>query len=264
MKLTLGFSPCPNDTFMMAAIVNQWIDTRGYDFTFTLEDVETLNEWAAQTRLDVTKMSFHRWLTLTDAYQLLDSGAALGRGCGPLIISKKKISLEEVGQCRVILPGQHTTAHLLFKRYVPECPKKEFAVFSKVEDLVLSEAYDAGVIIHENRFTYESRGLKKVEDLGALWENETGLPIPLGGIFARKTLPEAIRKDVEEIIAGSIRFAFDHPEKVMEYVRPLAQEMEEAVMRQHISLYVNEYSISLGTEGHAAVSELQTRVGQAS
>ncbi|MGB3080380.1 MAG: MqnA/MqnD/SBP family protein, partial [Saprospiraceae bacterium] len=183
MNITLGFSPCPNDTFMFAALVNGWIDTKGLSFTVLMEDVETLNEWAASTRLDVTKMSFHRSLTLLDQYTLLQSGAALGNGCGPLLISNTQPQKEDILAGPVLLPGNWTTAHLLFNIFYPGCLDKQFVVFNEIEEMLLQDKAVAGVIIHENRFTYEALGLHKVMDLGEAWETKTGLPIPLGGIF---------------------------------------------------------------------------------
>lgn len=257
MQLTLGFSPCPNDTFMIAALVNHWIDTKGFEFQIFMEDVQTLNEWAAEGKLEITKMSFHRWLSLQDQYHLLQSGAALGRGCGPLIISKEEMRFEDLKNAKVVLPGEHTTAHLLFKRYVPDCEAKSFRIFSEIEENILNKTFDAGVIIHENRFTYEAKGLKKVADLGALWENETGLPIPLGAIFIKTTMPQDIQDQITALISTSIQFAFDNPERVMEYVRQYAQEMNEDVMRQHIDLYVNSFSLDLGPEGNTAIDVMK-------
>lgn len=256
MHISLGFSPCPNDTFMFAALVNHWIDTQGFTFTVHLEDVEQLNKWAGSGFLDFTKLSFHRALTLAGDYHLLDAGSALGRGCGPLLIGREKISDTDVIRGPVALPGNWTTAHLLFKIFYPQAENKLFAVFSKIEELVLSGSVAAGVIIHENRFTYEEKGLVKLADLGALWENKTGLPIPLGGIFAKSSIEKPVQKAVSDLIRKSILYAYDHPQQVMDYVRPFAQEMDATVMKSHIDLYVNEFSLNLGPEGHSAVDHL--------
>lgn len=256
-SLTLGFSPCPNDTFMFAALVNGWVDTGGLSFDVRLEDVETLNELAGSGTLDVTKMSFHRALALEETYQLLEAGAALGRGCGPLVIAVEPLTREEVLAGPVALPGEWTTAHLLFNRYYPAARDKQFHVFHEIEGLVQSGAVRAGVIIHENRFTYESRGLVRIEDLGESWELETGLPIPLGGIFASRRLSREMIGRVDRVLRDSIDFAFQHPERVMPYVRCHAQEMDESVMRSHIGLYVNRFSLDLGPEGHRAVDRLR-------
>ncbi len=257
MKLTLGFSPCPNDTYMFAALVNGWIDTGNLDFDVRMADVETLNEWAANDLLDVSKMSFNRALSLEDNYTLLSSGAALGNKCGPLLISKYPLTKESVSQGPIALPGRWTTAHLLFSIFYPEAANKRFLSFDKIEDAVLSDKYPAGVIIHENRFTYESKGLLKITDLGEEWEGLTGLPIPLGAIFASRRLPEQVITRVDELIRESVLFARNHEEKVMPYVRQHAQEMDEEVMKSHISLYVNDFSLDLGEKGRNAIQMLK-------
>lgn len=257
MNITLGFSPCPNDTFMFAALVNGWIDTHGLVFDVHMEDVETLNQWAGENKLDVTKMSFHRSLGLNDYYALLSSGAALGNGCGPLIIAKEMLSKEAILYGQVALPGYWTTAHLLFKIFYPEALHKSFYVFNKIEDAVLKEEAIAGVIIHENRFTYADKGLVKIIDLGEAWENQTGLPIPLGGIFASTSISTETISLIESLIRKSIQFAWDHPEQVMPYVRQYAQEMDEEVMMSHIRLYVNDFSLDLGKIGQKSVACLK-------
>jgi len=257
MNITLGISPCPNDTFMFAALVNKWIDTDGLDFTVVMEDVEHLNEWAGSSRLDVTKMSFHRSLTLGGEYSLLSSGAALGNGCGPLLIARTSLDKDQILEGPVALPGQWTTAHLLFNLFYPECKRKQFHLFSEIEDRILTGEVIAGVIIHENRFTYESKGLVKIKDLGEEWENKTGLPIPLGGIFAHKRLQETVIATLNGLIKDSIQYAQENPDQVMPYVRQFAQEMDEEVMMNHIHLYVNEYSLDLGEKGQKAVDALK-------
>ena len=257
MNITLGFSPCPNDTFMFAALVNGWIDTQGLSFTVLMEDVEKLNEWAAESRLDVTKMSFHRALTLEDKYTLLHAGAALGNGCGPLLISTSPHSVREILDGPVLLPGQWTTAHLLFNIFYPGCTNKRFVIFNEIENLLLDHEAVAGVIIHENRFTYEAKGLVKIMDLGEAWENKTGLPIPLGGIFASNKLTVEIQSMVSNLIRDSIRFAWLHPEKVMPYVKEFSDAMEEDVMMSHIRLYVNDFSLDLGEKGLESILTLK-------
>lgn len=257
MKLTLGFSPCPNDTYMFAALVNGWIDTGSLDFEVRMTDVETLNEWAANELLDVSKISFNRALSLEDKYELLSSGAALGNKCGPLVISKYPLTIQSIDQGSIALPGKWTTAHLLFSIFYPEAVHKSFLSFDKIEDAVLSGEFAAGVIIHENRFTYESKGLLKITDLGEEWENLTGLPIPLGGIFASHRLPEKVVSHVDQLIRESILYARSHEAKVMTYVRQFAQEMDETVMKSHISLYVNDFSLDLGEKGRNAVLMLK-------
>ena len=257
MKITLGFSPCPNDTFMFAALVNHWIDTGDLEFSVHMEDVEQLNSWAGSSFLDVTKMSFHRALSLEDQYALLKSGAALGVGCGPLLIGKEKLNENQINEGPVALPGEWTTAHLLFKLFFPGASNKQFHLFSRIEDLILDNQVAAGVIIHENRFTYQSKGLVCITDLGARWEEDTGLPIPLGGIFAHRRLPaEAIHR-IEGMIRESIRFAYQKPELVMPFVRKHAQEMQDEVMKEHIKLYVNDFSLELGEKGLQAINSLK-------
>lgn len=257
MNITLGFSPCPNDTYMFAALVNHWIDTEGLDFIVYMEDVEQLNELAVSAFLDVTKLSFNRFLSLTNGYMLLSSGAALGTGCGPILIAKEELSYEEIINGPVALPGRWTTAHLLFDIFYPGCKQKQFHIFSNIENLILDDSVIGGVIIHENRFTYQAKGLVKLTDLGEAWESKTGLPIPLGGIFAHERLSISVRDKVDELIRKSILFANEHPDKVMPYVRQFAQEMDTDVMMSHIGLYVNDYSLSLGKIGLEAIDALK-------
>ncbi len=257
MIVTLGFSPCPNDTYMFAALVNGWIDTKGIHFSVRMEDVEQLNEWAGSSYLDVTKMSFHRAFSLNKQYTLLSSGSALGNGCGPLLIAKVLLSKNEILMGPVALPGEWTTAHLLFNLFYAGCEAKEFHLFSVIEDLVLHEEVLAGVIIHENRFTYESKGLIKITDLGEEWESKTGLPIPLGGIFANHRLSKATIGTLNHLIKESIEFARNNPEVVMPYVRLFATELDEDVIWKHIHLYVNDFSLDLGEKGLESISMLK-------
>ncbi len=258
MRLTLGFSPCPNDCFIFDAIVNKKIDTAGIEFEVVMEDVETLNKMAAAGALSVTKLSFHALAGYLHNYVLLNSGSALGFGCGPLLISKRVITKEELagGELKIVIPGRLTTANLLFSLRFPNAQKKESMLFSKIEEAVLTGKADAGVIIHENRFTYEKKGLKKIIDLGEWWEEETGCPIPLGGIAASRKLPREVLLKIDDIIRSSIRHAFANREGTMPFVRANATEMDEAVMNKHIDLYVNTYSIELGPDGRKAVELL--------
>ncbi|HEY4107486.1 1,4-dihydroxy-6-naphthoate synthase [Puia sp.] len=256
MKFSLGFSPCPNDTFIFDALINKKIDTEGIDFDLHLEDVETLNQWAMQGRLDISKISYGVLPLVLPQYELLDAGGALGKGVGPLLISRRPIPLTAINDCRIAIPGQRTTAHLLFSLAFPEARKKEFMVFSGVEDAVLSGAVDCGVIIHENRFTYQQRGLVKLIDLGEFWERETGAPIPLGGIVVRKGLDAGLAQKINDLIRKSLEYAFSHYPQLPEFVRSHAQEMDEQVMRQHIDLYVNDYSLTLGEDGKKAIGIL--------
>lgn len=256
MKLTLGFSPCPNDTFIFDALVNKKIDTQGIDFETRLEDVETLNQWAQKEELDISKISYGVLPLVLDNYNLLDAGGALGKGVGPLLIARQPIPPSEISRCRIAIPGQRTTAHLLFSLAFPEARNKEFMIFSGIEDAVLSGQVDCGVIIHENRFTYQQKGLVKLRDLGEFWETETGAPIPLGGIVMRKSFDPQLQKTINTLIRASLEYAFEHYPTLTDYVREHAQEMEEAVMRKHIDLYVNNFSLSLGADGHKAIQTL--------
>ncbi len=256
MKFTLGFSPCPNDTFIFDALVNKKIDTEGLDFEVVLEDVETLNQWAMQGRLDVSKISYGVLPLVLDRYELLDAGGALGKGVGPLLIAREPIPLAGINDRTVAIPGQRTTAHLLFSLAFPEVKHKEFTIFSAIEDAVLSGKVDCGVIIHENRFTYQKRGLVKLIDLGEFWEKETGAPIPLGGIVMKRGPDDVLAHQINRLIRKSLEYAFARYPELPAYVRAHAQEMEEQVMRQHIDLYVNDYSLSLGEDGKKAVNVL--------
>ncbi|HEY4286239.1 MAG TPA: 1,4-dihydroxy-6-naphthoate synthase [Puia sp.] len=258
MRFTLGFSPCPNDTFIFDALVNKKIDTADLDFEVFLEDVQTLNQWAMQGKLDISKISYGVLPLVSHQYRLLEAGGALGKGVGPLLISRQPRPLTAINSSTIAIPGQQTTAHLLFSLAFPEAKQKEFMVFSDIEDAVLSGKVDCGVIIHENRFTYQQKGLTKLMDLGEFWEKETGAPIPLGGIVFREDLDQALSKKVNALIRKSLEYAFDHYPTLSDYVKAHAQEMDESVMRRHIDLYVNNYSLSLGKEGEKAIQTLLT------
>ena len=255
MKFSLAFSPCPNDTFIFDALVNSKIDTKGHSFEVFLEDVQTLNEWALQGKMDFSKISYGVWNKVNHQYQLLNSGGALGKGVGPLLITKPG-NFSRVNEMTIAIPGENTTAHLLFSLAYPHATKKVFKVFHEIENAVLNGEVDAGVIIHENRFTYESKGLKKIIDLGAYWEETQQLPIPLGGIIAKKTIDPVIIQQVDALIKQSIEYAFANYPTIAPYVSEHSQEMSEEVMRQHINLYVNHFSLDLGAEGLQAVEKL--------
>lgn len=259
MRLTLGFSPCPNDTFIFDALVNGKIDTDGFEFEPVLEDVETLNQWALQGKLDITKLSFPAYFKTIETYNLLQSGSALGNGVGPLLISgnDKVFSVEDVNAATILLPGENTTANLLFSFAYPDAVNKRFVVFHEIEDLLVNKEAELGVIIHENRFTYQSKGLVKVKDLGEHWEEKLNAPIPLGGIVIKKQLGYDIYDKVNSLIHKSLRYAFDHYPEISDYVKCHAQAMRPDVMRQHIDLYVNSFSLDLGEKGLAAVETLQ-------
>ena len=261
MTLSLGFSPCPNDCFMLDAVVNRRIDLEGLEFSIQMADVETLNKAAFAAALDVTKLSYHAFAHCAGAYVLLDAGSALGRGCGPLLISKRPIGQDEVaaGGLTIASPGEYTTAQLLFGLAFPGVTNITPMVFSEIESAVLSDRCDAGLIIHENRFTYEAKGLRKVVDLGELWEEETGTPIPLGGIAVKRSLPDEVKRAVDRVVRRSVEHALAHRTASLPFVRAHAQEMSDDVMCRHIDLYVNDYSRDLGPDGKRAVALLFER-----
>ncbi|MDR0294741.1 MAG: 1,4-dihydroxy-6-naphthoate synthase [Prevotellaceae bacterium] len=251
--LSLFFSPCPNDTFMFEAMVHGRVDTEGLLFDVRLADVEALNHAAMRAEADVTKVSFHAYAYLRDNYELLPSGSALGFGNGPLLVSAKPIGKEQVSSLSVAIPGCYTTAAALLKAAFPEVQDLREYVFSDIEEALLKGETDAGVLIHEGRFTYNKKGLHLIADLGALWEKQTGMPIPLGGIVVRRNLSEDIKGKVARVLRRSVEYALAQPDSSIPFVRQYAQEMDENVMRQHIKLYVNKFSIDLGEEGQRAV-----------
>lgn len=256
MTLTLGFSPCPNDTFIFDALVNDKIDTGELQFDVVLEDVETLNENALAGKLDITKLSYGVLPLVLEKYVVLNSGSALGKGVGPLLIKNEKSTINNIEAQLIAIPGENTTAHLLFSMAYPDAVNKIFLRYDEIENFVL-EGKGLGVIIHENRFTYADKGLQKITDLGEHWEKETGNAIPLGGIVIRRSIDTAIARQVDTLIRKSIEFAYrNHYEELSAYVKGHAQEMSEAVMRKHINLYVNDHSQRLGSTGEKAVLKL--------
>jgi 1,4-dihydroxy-6-naphthoate synthase len=258
MTLSLAFSPCPNDCFIFDAIVHRRIDLEGLDFTVRLADVEALNTAAFEGEASVTKLSYHAFAYCAGRYALLDAGSALGRNCGPLLISKRAIHGDEVasGRLRVAIPGKYTTANLLLRLVFPSVGDTRALLFSAIEPALLSDEIDAGVIIHENRFTYEAKGLRKIVDLGEVWERDTGAPIPLGGIVVDRRLPMDVQHRLNRVIRRSVEYALQNRDASLPYVRAHAQEMSEEVMYRHIDLYVNDYSVDLGGEGRRAVALL--------
>ena len=256
MRLTLGISPCPNDTFMFEALIHQRIDTQGISFIPTLVDVEELNKQANQQTFDISKLSYHALAYLLETYQVLNSGSALGSGVGPLLIAKQPLSEEEIKRASIAIPGEFTTANFLLSMAFPEAVNKEIMVFSEIEEAVLSGEVDAGLIIHENRFTYQQKGLVKLMDLGNYWEKHSGSLIPLGGIAIRRTFDERLKKQIDQLLRKSIEYAFANREDVWPFVCQHAQEMDEIVIKKHIDLYVNQYSVDLGLEGRKAVQQL--------
>ena len=255
MKFTLGFSPCPNDTFIFDALVNNKIDTHNFEFEVLLEDVQTLNQWAMQGKLDITKLSYGVLPLVLNNYAVLNSGSALGRGVGPLLIADKCNFTSNVDDCLIAIPGEQTTAHLLFSLAYPLAKKKVFMRYDEIEKFVL-DGKGLGVIIHENRFTYQDKGLKKIIDLGDYWEKETSSAIPLGGIVVNRNIDKTIQIELDSLIKKSIEFAFGNYPELNDYIRLHAQEMSEDVMRKHIDLYVNNYSLNLGEIGKNTVNKL--------
>lgn len=261
--LTLGFSPCPNDCFIFDAMLHGKIDTEGLEFDVFMEDVETLNQKAFKGELDITKLSYHAYAHLTKKYQLLNAGSALGNNCGPLLITNKNDLSGLVSELRspdsklkIAIPGKYTTANFLLSLAFPEATDKVEMVFSDIEDAVLTGKVDAGLIIHENRFTYEQKGLKKIIDLGEYWETLTKAPIPLGGIVIKRDFPNELKATFDRVLRKSVEYAFANPKSSLSFVKEHAQEMSEEVMYKHIDLYVNNYSVDLGKEGKRAVKLL--------
>ena len=262
MKLTLGFSPCPNDTFIFDALIHHKIDTEGLEFEVFYDDVETLNQKAFRGELDITKLSYHAFAYVANQYVLLDSGSALGFGVGPLLICKdnpealrEQLSTQN-SQLKIGIPGKYTTANFLLGLAFPNATNKVELVFNDIEDAVLEGRVDVGLIIHENRFTYQDKGLKKIIDLGDYWEKQTGCAIPLGGIVANRNLPADVQHKINRVLCKSVEYAFANPKSGLDFIRQHAQEMSEEVMYKHIELYVNKYSVELGEEGRKAIKLL--------
>lgn len=254
MKLTLGFSPCPNDTFIFDAMVHGRIDTEGLEFDYFLADVEELNRKALSNAVDITKMSYSAYAYAAKNYLILDAGSALGYRNGPLLISKHKIEVSQLAEARIAIPGKLTTANLLFSIAWPEAQNKTEYLFSDIEKALLNEEADAGLIIHETRFTYHKLGLIKVADMGEYWQQLTGLPIPLGAIVINKKIPEDIALKVNRIVRRSLEYAYHDSFASYDFVSSNAREMESTVMNNHIKLYVNEYSLDLGKKGREAIT----------
>lgn len=255
-KLSIGFSPCPNDTFIFDALVHHKIDTEGLDFEVYLGDVEDLNQKAFNNELDITKLSYHAYGYLTKNYVLLDAGSALGAGCGPLLISKPTTHDSPISTLKIAIPGKYTTANFLLSIAHPEATNKVEMLFSDIEEAVLTGKVDAGLIIHENRFTYQQKGLEKIVDLGEYWEQTTSSLIPLGGIVIKRNLPLETIQKVNKLLRKSIEYAFGNPDSPLAYMQCNAQEMDKNVMMQHVELYVNKYSIDLGIEGKSAITKM--------
>ena len=251
-KLTIGFSPCPNDTFIFDALIHHKIDTEGLEFEVVMADVEELNQMALGAELSITKLSYHAFFHLLDTYVMMDSGSALGNNCGPLLIKNQGDSNPKINDL-IAIPGKYTTANFLLNFAYPELINRTEMLFSDIESALKQKQVRAGLIIHENRFTYADRGFEKILDLGEFWEQKTGTPIPLGGIAIRRDVDADIQNKVQRLIRKSLEFAFEQPSESLSFVREHAQEMDSKVMKQHIDLYVNDYSLALGNKGREAI-----------
>ncbi len=259
-ELTIGYSPCPNDTFIFYGLAHQKIAMPEFSFAPPfLEDVETLNRWAMEKKLDVTKLSFHALGYVLDEYCVLSAGAALGRGCGPLLVARPGFDVKDIAAARIAIPGRYTTANMLFRMFSGASENLVEMRFDTIMEAVIAGEVDAGVIIHESRFTYADQGLICLQDLGQWWEETSGHPIPLGCIVARRSLGSETISAIDTAIAESIACADANPEQCIPYMRKHAQEMDTKVMKSHIDLYVNEYSRNLGSEGLAAIDTFLKR-----
>jgi 1,4-dihydroxy-6-naphthoate synthase len=261
--LSMAYSPCPNDTFMFHAVASGELAGKDFGFAVHLHDVETLNRLALESRYDVTKISFHAWLLARQHYRLLGAGAALGHGNGPLLVARHAMMPGDWAACRIAVPGELTTAHLLLRLRAPEARQKIFVPYDRVLDMVLSGEADCGVLIHETRFVYRERGLTCLADLGEWWESRTGHPIPLGCIVAHRRLGDAMTGDVEELLRDSIHRALANPAATDAYVRDNARETDPSVVERHIRMFVNEFSLDLGAEGRAAIAALESMAREA-
>jgi len=256
MKIKLGFSSCPNDTYIFDALVHGKIDLKGYSFEPVIADIEELNHLAITRQLDMVKVSIGALPNLINNYRVLDSGAALGNGVGPLVVAcDPNIDLKQ-SDITIAIPGEKTTANRLLSIFYPNQIQKKTMLFSDIEDAVLSGTVDAGVLIHEGRFTYQEKGLRLICDLGFAWEQKTGLPLPLGCICASRDLPESVVNDLQDILRNSLRFANQFPDSSKAFIADNAQEMKPEVIQSHIALYVNSYSVSLGELGRKSIFHL--------
>jgi len=255
-QVSLGFSSCPNDTFIFDALLHGKIDTEGLTFLPVIEDVESLNKKAQLAQLDITKLSYHAFAHLTHLYKLLNAGSALGFGVGPLLISKEHTSTRVHEHMSIGIPGELTTANFLLSLAFPEAKNKKVMLFSEIENALLNNEIDLGLIIHENRFTYQDKGLVKILDLGEFWEEKYNSAIPLGGIVVNRKFDLDTQLKIDRVLRRSVEFAFANPKSSFSFVREHSQEMSEEVMYKHIDLYVNKYSVNLGSEGRKAIYTL--------
>lgn len=255
-KLKLNFSTCPNDTFMFDALVNGKIDCRGLEFEVTLSDIEELNKAALTGEADITKMSYALYPEIAERYNMLKSGSALGYGSGPLFVSKRSLDKSNLSDIKVALPGEHTTAARLLDKLFPEVTVKSYCLFSDISRAILEGSVDAGVLIHEERFTYQDKGLRLVADLGDEWEKLYSLPIPLGGIVIKKDIPTEVQQLFEELLSESVRYAFENPKSSREYVKRYARELSDEIIDKHIDMFVNDFSVNIGDLGVKSIEKL--------
>lgn len=258
--IKIGMSPCPNDIFVFDALIHKRIDTGNYDFEFVFADIEQLNSMARNNELDIQKISLHGFAYVSTDYILMRSGNAIGFNCGPLIIGKEMADLKDIEKKTIAIPGKYTSAHLLLKLFLPEAHNKKEMLFSEIEDAIIDGKVDYGLIIHETRFTYQEKKLKKVADLGKLWENRVNLPVPLGGIVAKRSLPKEDKYNINNLIRESIKFAFANPMASRDFIKSKAQVTNDDVIKKHIELYVNNFSIDIGESGERAITYLLKKV----
>ena len=256
-KLTVAYSPCPNDTFMFHDIAMKKLVLPRYHVDVHMHDVEMLNTMALSETFDITKLSLHAYLKVRDQYQILNSGAALGYGCGPLVVTREERAIENLTQGTIAIPGELTTAHLLFQLWTPDAGNIVFMPFDQIMGAVISGDVDVGVVIHEGRFVYRELGLRCLADLGEWWQERTDLPLPLGCIAARKSLGPSVIDSFDQLLRQSIENASAAPDKTFAYVRQHAQEIDESVFVKHIKTYVNEFSIDLGAAGREAIKTME-------
>lgn len=256
MKIRIGFSTCPNDTFIFDALINGKIASEGLEFEPYLSDVEDLNLMAFRGEMDVSKLSYHAWLHVWKEYVILDAGSALGRGNGPLLVARDRSLDPQYLSLRIAIPGEYTTANLLLRLAYPHILEKRVFVFSDIEQAILEQQVDAGVLIHENRFTYQKKGLVLLRDLGEFWEQYSHTAIPLGGIMAHRRLPVPVMKSINHLIRKSLQVALDNPDGALPYMRRYAQEMEPDVLEAHVKAFVTENTFELGEEGRLAILKL--------
>lgn len=261
MKISINISTCPNDTFMFDALIHKKIDTLGYEFELTMADIEQLNSYAIKNLVNITKLSYALYPTISDNYQILKSGSAIGRGNGPLLVSRRKIYPDELHDAVVAIPGEMTTANFLLSKVFPKVKEKKAYLFSDVATAILDSEVDCGVLIHEQRFRYKEMGLQLVADLGEEWEKLTGKMIPLGAIVIQRELPSKVKKDIEQLIRKSVQFAFDNPKSSYNFVKNNAKELDDETIGKHIEMFVNNYSIDLTDIGVASVEELFSSAG---